>query len=166
LWRAVTLNNFHIRDDFKAGAPISQVPASWFNAVASFLNNLVGGYGIRVVKNQRGASTVEIDESYMHKKPDAETNFKVFETPSANDSTVSTGHSSNALLNTTWTRGDVDGNGKPIGVKVYLPTDSWGDGVSRSTAWRLCEFDHTGRIQKVYAQTIRTEAVNMDQINA
>lgn len=41
----------HIKDDFKAGGPITQVPASWFNAVARFINNLVGGDGIRVTKN-------------------------------------------------------------------------------------------------------------------
>ena len=38
---------FHIKDDFKSGAPITQIPVSWFNAVARRLNNLIGGYGIR-----------------------------------------------------------------------------------------------------------------------
>lgn len=42
---------FHLKDNFRANAPISQVPASWFNAVASFLNNLIGGYGIKINKN-------------------------------------------------------------------------------------------------------------------
>ena len=78
--------------------------------------------------------------------------FAVFETPSTNENRVSTGHNFNRLLDTTWTRG----NGS--GVKVYLPTDSWCDGVARSTAWRLCEFDENGCLQKVHAQTIRTES--------
>lgn len=43
--------SFHVRDDFKAGTPASSVPASWFNAVGRFLNNLVGGAGIRVLRD-------------------------------------------------------------------------------------------------------------------
>ena len=39
--------SFHVDDNFTAG-PISKVPASWFNKVGSFLNNIVGGLGIRV----------------------------------------------------------------------------------------------------------------------
>lgn len=33
---------FHITENFQPGAPITQVPVSWFNAVAHFLNNLIG----------------------------------------------------------------------------------------------------------------------------
>lgn len=58
---------FHVKDDFKAGGPITQVPASWFNRVGSFLNNLVGGYGVTVEKNERGASTVSLDASKLPK---------------------------------------------------------------------------------------------------
>lgn len=43
--------SFHVRDDFKAGTPASSVPASWFNAVGKFLNNLVGAAGIRVLRD-------------------------------------------------------------------------------------------------------------------
>lgn len=42
--------SFHVRDNFTAG-PVSQVPASWFNSVAVFLNNLCGGLGIRVMRD-------------------------------------------------------------------------------------------------------------------
>ena len=52
---------FRVKDDFKAGAPISQVPASWFNSVAKFLNNLVGGFGIRVHKQVANRPVVELD---------------------------------------------------------------------------------------------------------
>lgn len=52
---------FHVKDDFKAGDPVSAVGAAWFNKVGSFLNNLVGGYGIRLAKSERGVSTVEVD---------------------------------------------------------------------------------------------------------
>lgn len=43
--------SFHVRDDFKAGTPASSVPASWFNAVGRFLNNLVGAAGVRVMRD-------------------------------------------------------------------------------------------------------------------
>ena len=33
-----------LKDDFNPKAPISQVPASWFNKVAKTLNGLVGGF--------------------------------------------------------------------------------------------------------------------------
>lgn len=145
---------------------IFQIPLSWFRDADRRLNIFSDGNIVRVDRNNPDGTFISIDTDALDKAPKNETNFAVFETPSANDSTVSTGHSSNALLNTTWTRGDVDANDNPVGVRVYLPTDSWGDHVSRSIAWRLCEFDHAGRLQKVYAQTIRTEAVNMDQINA
>ena len=52
---------FHIKDDFQPGAPVSSIGVSWFNSVASFLNRLVGGFGIKVTKNDNGVSTVEID---------------------------------------------------------------------------------------------------------
>lgn len=52
--------SLHIRDDFKPGAPISQVPASWFNKVANFINNLVGVNGVKVTKNENGPSYIEL----------------------------------------------------------------------------------------------------------
>ena len=39
--------SFHIEERFTPG-PVSKVPVSWFNSVGKFLNNLVGGLGIRV----------------------------------------------------------------------------------------------------------------------
>ena len=167
--------SFHVKDDFRDGMPFAAVGVEWYNRVAGFLNALVGGLGIIIFKPSHPAvgAPVFIDIDPMA-VADAlrtgktlwrdETEFKDFETPSAVDSAVSDGHALNALLDTAWTRGDVDANRNPVGVKVYLPTDSWGDGVSRSIAWRLCEFDRFGCLQKVGAQTIRTESVNMDQL--
>ena len=145
---------------------IFQIPLLWFKDTDRRLNLFGDGQILTVDRNNPDGTRISLDidalKDALKEEPEAETSFSTFETPSANDSSVSTGHTHNALLNTTWTRGGSTGTG----VKVYLPTDSWGDGVSRSTAWRLCEFDRYGRLQKVYAQTIRTEAVNMDQINA
>lgn len=53
---------FHVRDDFMAGEPVSAVGAAWFNKVGAFLNGLVGGKGVRVNKNERGLSTIELEE--------------------------------------------------------------------------------------------------------
>ena len=47
-----------LRDDFRAGAPVSQVPAAWFNAVARFVNGLVPGRGINIT---RGADRVVVE---------------------------------------------------------------------------------------------------------
>lgn len=54
---------FHVKDDFKANAPITQVGAGWFNKVGSFLNNLVGGRGVRIVKNESGPSYIELEDA-------------------------------------------------------------------------------------------------------
>lgn len=53
---------FHITDNFQPGAPITQVPASWFNKVASFLNNLIGD-GVKVDKSDTSPSVIRIDEN-------------------------------------------------------------------------------------------------------
>lgn len=54
---------FHVKDDFKPGAPVSAVPATWFNKVAAFLNNFVAGDGLRMFKNESGATVISLDES-------------------------------------------------------------------------------------------------------
>lgn len=56
---------FHVKDDFKANAPITQVGAGWFNKVGSFINNLVGGRGVRIVKNESGPSYIELEDAAM-----------------------------------------------------------------------------------------------------
>lgn len=60
--------SFHIKDDFKPGAPISQVPANWFNTVAKFLNGLVGGFGVKADKNEGGVSTMSLDRQVLQQE--------------------------------------------------------------------------------------------------
>ena len=55
---------FHIKDDFKAGQPISAVPASWFNRVAGLLNNLIGTKGVTLTKEGE-PPLVAIDETWL-----------------------------------------------------------------------------------------------------
>lgn len=56
---------FHVKSNFRVGAPISQVPASWFNKVANFLNNLVPGYGLKLTKSTDGPSVIQLDPSVV-----------------------------------------------------------------------------------------------------
>lgn len=56
---------FHITDNFQPGAPIAQVPASWFNKVASFLNNLIGD-GATVDKGS--PPVIRVDTAAIAKK--------------------------------------------------------------------------------------------------
>ena len=42
--------SFHVKDDFRAGDPISSVGAEWFNSVAAFLNNPAGVGDVTVTK--------------------------------------------------------------------------------------------------------------------
>jgi hypothetical protein len=56
---------FHLKSNFRAGSPISQVPVSWFNRVANFLNNLVAGYGIILQKSGDGPSVIRIDPNII-----------------------------------------------------------------------------------------------------
>ena len=150
---------FHLKDNFRPNAPISQVPASWFNAVASFLNNLVGGYGVKINKNGAIPVVSIVPEVLAeHSKDKPTTQHVELETPSENQDFASKGHVYNeandawSLHDTTWVRG-----GKK-GLKIYLPTDSWGDGSERCTAWRLCSFDRQGRLAKVEGQSIVTKS--------
>ena len=148
-----------LKDNFRPNAPISQVPASWFNAVASFLNNLIGGYGVKINKN--GAFpiiSINPDVLSEQSKYKPTTEHTELETPSADQHTSPPTHPQSGsgdnftvkLIDTTWKAG-----GKK-GVKVYLPTDSWADGVERFTAWRLCEFDSQGRLRSIGKQSIMT----------
>lgn len=49
-------STIHVKDDFGKG-PVSQVPAAWFNAVAKFINNLIGD-GIEIDKHDDGTSSI------------------------------------------------------------------------------------------------------------
>lgn len=48
----------YFRDNFKANGPMVQVPVSWFNRVAAFLNNIIPGPGIKFEKHDDGSPTI------------------------------------------------------------------------------------------------------------
>ena len=103
--------SFHIKDDFKAGAPISQVPASWFNAVGKFLNGLVGGFGAKVNKNESGRSTVSIDKQVLQTEIDNITNtLKLSKESGTPDDCTDSPNVLDANGSTlTWTAGGANG---------------------------------------------------------
>lgn len=171
--------SFHLKDDFQKGTPVAAVGAGWFNAVASFLNALTGGLGIKVHKSSRPSVsapvTIDIDPDAVAKAiAKKETLFKTLETPTATldvYNQIPAAHMSNGqmvlLPNTDankWTRGEVDQDGKMKGVKVYLPTENWDSGVRNCLAWRLCEFDCYGHLQAIGAQTILTYSCSAEQL--
>lgn len=103
--------SFHIKDDFKAGAPISQVPASWFNAVGRFLNGLVGGFGAKVDKHESGRSTVSLDREVLQQEIDNATQGMRTskETGTPEDKTDAPEVFDNGGDSWTWTAGGVNG---------------------------------------------------------
>ena len=56
---------FHVTENFPAGGPITQVPVSWFNKVAHFLNNLIGD-GATVDKGN--PPVIRVDTAAIAKK--------------------------------------------------------------------------------------------------
>ena len=113
--------SFHIKDDFKAGAPISQVPASWFNAVGKFLNGLVGGFGIDTKKSESNRSTISLNTQALQKEID---NTVEALRISKNDGTPDD-HTDDNLDDDldgdtwTWTAGGANG----LKIDVYCRTD-------------------------------------------
>ena len=89
---------FHVRDDFRAGDPVSAVGASWFNKVGAFLNGLVGGKGVRINKNERGLSTIELEDPPPSKETGAPADRT--DAPTETDQLGGTW---------TWTAGGADG---------------------------------------------------------
>lgn len=102
--------SFHVKDDFKAGAPISQVPTSWFNAIAKFLNGLVGDGGIKTNKNESGVSTISLDKNALR---DAGTPADHTDTGTDDDTDGDTW---------TWTPGGANG----LKIDVYCKTEEDG----------------------------------------
>lgn len=104
---------FHVRDDFRAGDPVSAVGASWFNKVGAFLNGLVGGKGVRVNKNERGISTIELTDP----PPSKETGAPADRTDAGTDDDTDGG-------TWTWTAGGADGLTLDCYCKAEL-SDGW-----------------------------------------
>lgn len=60
--------SFHVKDDFSPGRPVSQVPASWFNAIGRFVNTLVGGFGIGAAKSDSGKTVIGLKRDVLQQE--------------------------------------------------------------------------------------------------
>ena len=133
--------SFHVKDDFRPGAPISQVPASWFNKVAQFLNNLVGGFGITLMKSENGASVIEVDQTAIRQAQNTAVGTPSDVGSFPNDDGVT------QAAGTLWTAGGE--NGATLFVLYQGEYDS-GDGVHDLYAAKLT-ITADGRIVKIDA---------------
>ncbi len=145
--------SFHVKDDFKARSPISQVPASWFNAIARFVNNLVGGVGIRIIKNDSGRSVVSLDEELLaglRVKKDIGTPIDCTDTPKVLDTDGAT---------IEWTAGGANGFVFDGYCKIAPQT-----ATSNYTVYQRCRmtFSRDGLLVKgqLLADRVRIQARN------
>ena len=137
----------HLKDNFKSNAPISQVPASWFNQVASFLNNLIGGYGIKMTKNATGASVISVDPGILGENEGNVGTPKNFYKSVEYDSIPL----EDSQKDLKWTRGNISNATKtPVGVKFQVVSRivSLG-GIAYQFYLRDMEVDSTGRIKSI-----------------
>ena len=126
---------FHVKDDFKPGAPVSAVPATWFNKVGAFLNNFVAGDGLRMFKNESGATVISLESDGDGA---ATTSY----------TTVKSGGSAESDNNTDkWTSGGT------TGAKVSVCTLGYKkDDTNVHLRWRTLTISADGRITGISAE--------------
>lgn len=127
---------FHVKDDFKPGAPVSAVPATWFNKVGAFLNNFVAGDGLRMFKNESGATVISLDESTA--VADTSTPEELGSYPTA---------SVTQTEETLWDRTTAD-----AGVAVRVAWKARLSGATRFVYAAQLVFDRNGRLAKIVAK--------------
>jgi len=113
--------SFHVKDDFKTGAPISQVPTSWFNAVAKFLNGLVGGFGIETKKSESGSSTIALKKQTLLEEIDNAVKGLRISKEDGTPADHTDGNADDDLDGDTWTWTAGGENG--LEMDVYCRTD-------------------------------------------
>ena len=145
----------HIKDDFKKGV-VSQVPASWFNSVASFINNLVAGWAISLNKTET-LSTIAVDPTAIS---DLIPSSKKGDSPTDGTDTVAT------VLDTegdTWTWEKSTDNENGLNLDVYCKVSPQVAGSTYSI-FRRCRltFSKDGLLIKaeLLADRIRIKATN------
>ena len=132
---------FHVRDDFQSGAPVSQVPASWFNAVASFLNGLIGGFGIKM-ESIGQAVAISADLEVLRKEV-----LKAF-APTEVESLPSGGDPTPTVDAASFTAGAKDGKG----AEIYIATRSEEYGELGAIIYRKFTVTPDGRIYAISAE--------------
>ncbi len=131
----------HIEDSFSQGAPISRVPASWFNAVAGFINNLVGGFGVRVERSGR-ATVVSLDPDAIAQEVSAAASPAEVESLASGGDPTPTAASVDGA---TFTAGVAGGKG----VELFVATRSEEYGELGAIVYRKFTVTSDGRIYAI-----------------
>jgi len=114
--------SFHIKDDFKAG-PVSQVPVSWYNAVAKFLNGLIGGFGIETKKSESGKSLIALKKDVLQQEIDNITQNLRISKDAGTPEDHADGNADDDQGGTTWTWAADGGNGLIITPYCEIEND-------------------------------------------
>ena len=163
-----------IKDDFNPKAPISQVPASWFNTVAKFINELMGGLGISLNKDG-SPPLISVDPNVVQTK--GESNGKVNADIPVNETQSPTPTLPVQPDTTTWVRGttthkvwdetdqqwveETDGDGHKFLCGVTIPVFSRFIRAGGSV-WTYCRpwtFDENGTLCKIGPEQFVTTAL-------
>ena len=142
--------SFHVKDNFRAGTPVSSVSADWFNKVGGFINALVGGLGIKLVKPQTPSGSapvcIDIDPATICEI----VGDGVVAEPSATVD-IESGVKESAQMSLkadTFTAGNEEGKG----AVVYLPCRSVTDGSEVDFVFRPFKITNDGRIYSIGAE--------------
>ena len=128
-----------IKSDFKAGGPISQVPISWFCAVADFINGFA--LGVSPIKLNIPASVSGMSPMQISFEPTNDgANLEVMPRPSTASSEVPAGQE----LQGGWERSP-DG----LGFRMMVITRIVRTGDYDNFFWAWGYFDRFGMIYKV-----------------
>ena len=151
----------HLEDNFTPGGPATQVPASWFNRVAKFLNNLIPGEGVSFDKHDDGSPTVITTELFDESITADAFPYNGNGHPST-DGDGKSAQNDNSDLTTdyhaldasTWVRGTTrDASGNLCGVKLRVITRQFRYTDEDVFFFRVLEFDSTGRLRSISAET-------------
>lgn len=128
-----------ISSDFTKGAPISQVPVSWFKKVANFINGFaLGVKPIMVNVPSEVSSSTPITISFVPENEGAD--LDKMAKPSSTSSSIPSGQS----LKTGWTRA-IDG----LGIRMMVITRIVRTGDYDNFFWAWGYFDRFGMLYEI-----------------
>ena len=147
-----------LRDDFRANAPISQVPASWFNGVARRLNGIVGGFGIDFHMGGGEASPIDIDFGELIAKNVFAPGFAEVPNTAAEAFVALT--SGSTFTNATLVTNDT-ANGHTAGFECKFLTRVYSSGSTIKLFIRKFTFSIDGRVTSVADESQSVDLSNI-----
>jgi len=106
----------------------------------------------------KGTATTYARSDHVHRVADNSATAKEPETGYVHVSTLPAWNG--GLKSDTWSRGNVDSNNKPCGIKMYLPVRIVGDGNDAYIRWRQFVFDQCGCLRYVGGETLQPSPSN------